>query len=251
MRDFFESCASGDAAALRTILDARPEWVRATDPSALHPGWTGLHCAARVGKADGVRLLLDYGADPNAREAGDNTGALHWAAASGDLESVRALLDAGADPIGSGDAHALEVIGWATVWQQPGSIRREVISLLISRGAQHHIFSAIALGDSLAVREVVQRDGAALHRLMSRFEEGQTALHFAISRRCYDVLDLLLEIGADFQAKDQRGRTALAYAIMRGDREAVRRLRAAGAKDITAWTTVRNAGTAGLGALLH
>jgi ankyrin repeat protein len=234
--DFFRACEAGDVAALPAMLQARPEWVREMNPTAPHPGWTGLHAAARAGRADVVRLLLQHGAEPNVREAGDNTSALHWAAASGDVETVQALLDAGAEPMGSGDAHQLEVIGWATVWRQARDIPQEVVALLLDRGARHHIFSAIAMEDPIAVRELVQRDRTALHRRMSPFEEGLTPLHFAIARRSHGLLDLLLELGADLEAEDQSGRTALVYAIMRGDREAVRRLRAAGAKELNAWT---------------
>ena len=65
---------------------------------------------------------------------------------------------------------------------------------------------------------------------MSRFEHGQTPLHSAISRQRHDILDLLIELGADLEARDLSGRTALEAAIMRGDKEAMRRLHEAGAK---------------------
>ena len=62
-------------------------------------GWmqgTALHSAASASHATIVRLLLDAGADPNARQRHGYTP-LHAAAANGDLESVEALLAAGAD----------------------------------------------------------------------------------------------------------------------------------------------------------
>ena len=56
-------------------------------------------------------MLLEHGADPHARDSGDNTtpftGRLRRAA-----ETDRALLDAGADVHGYGDVHELDVIGW-------------------------------------------------------------------------------------------------------------------------------------------
>ena len=94
---FFDACAAGDVATLRDLLARDPELVRQTDPRGRHSGWTGLHTAAQGAHADVVRLLLQHGADPNAREAGDNTSPLFWAAAAGEPETVRALLDAGAD----------------------------------------------------------------------------------------------------------------------------------------------------------
>lgn len=56
-----------------------------------------LHAAAVRGDATLLKLLLDAGADPDARQAGGWT-ALHARAARGDAESVRMLLERGADP---------------------------------------------------------------------------------------------------------------------------------------------------------
>src|SRR5262249_41101164 len=100
---FFAACEGGETAGLRVSLARNPNLVRAEKPKSQHRGWTGLHAAAQAGHAAAVRLLLEHGADPNAREAGDNTYPLHWAAARKDIESVRALLDAGGDVQGSGD----------------------------------------------------------------------------------------------------------------------------------------------------
>ncbi len=182
---FFEACAKGDVEMLRTLVASDQSLVRQTDPRAPHAGWTGLHSAARGGHVEAVRLLLERGADPNARETGDNTCPLHWAAAGRHLEIVRALLDAGGDVHGRGDVHELDAIGWATFFHAPGGApgdHPEVASLLLERGAQHHVFSAMSIGDLDLIRQLVERDPAALDRRMSRFEQGQTPVHFAISR---------------------------------------------------------------------
>ena len=234
---FFEACAKGDVDVLRGFLVDEPGLARVGNPDAHHQGWTGLHEAAKSGHLNAVRLLLEHGADPNAREAGDNTCALHWAAAAGHTEIVRALLDAGGDVHGFGDVHALDVIGWATFFHAPGDdpaqtnvARRDVVALLLERGARHHIFSAMSVGDLALIQKVVERNPAALDRRMSRFEHGQTPLHFAINRKRYDILDLLTALGADLEAEDMSGQSALAVAMLRGDREAMSRLHAAGAK---------------------
>lgn len=234
---FFRACATGDIESLRTLLTNDASLVRAGNPKAPHQGWTGLHEAAKGRRVDIVRLLLEHGANPNAREAGDNTYPLHWAAATGHHETVRALLDAGTDVHGVGDVHELDVIGWAAVYREPGddpmhmdSARLGVLSLLVERGAHHHIFSAIAVGDLELIQKLVEQDPRVLDRRRSRFEHGQTPLHFAMSRKRYDIIDLLIELGADIEAVDLRGQTALAVAMLHGDREAMRRLHAAGAK---------------------
>lgn len=238
---FFEACAKGDAEALRVLLANDPGLVRAGIAASPYHGWTGLHEAAKHGHAEAVVLLLEHGADPNARESGDNTYALHWAAAGGHLEIVRALLEADGDVHGIGDVHELDVIGWAAFYRASGddpvekmdAARRDVLSLLLERGARHHIFSAMCAGDLDVIRTVVEQNPETLDRRMSRFEQGLTPLHFAMSRKRYDILALLIELGANLEAPDQSGQTALAAAMLRGDREAMKLLQAAGAKGPT------------------
>lgn len=231
---FFAACRDGDVAALRELLEREPALVR----QRTSDGSTGLHQA--VQHLNAVRLLLERGADVNARDAGDNAYALHFASGAGGVEVVRALLDAGGDVHGVGDAHELEVIGWATCFGP--TIPHDVLELLLERGARHHIFSAIATQDHDAIRKVVEDNPVALSRRLSRTENRQTALHYVIAPpdgllgggfrngEHYAMLDLLTELGADLEATDDKGRTPLAVAMLRGDEEGMRRLKAAGAK---------------------
>lgn len=222
--DFVDACERGDLEAVREALARDPALVGAAHPKG-HGGWTGLHEAAKKGQLAIVRLLLENGADPNAREAGDNTYPLHWAAALGHVDVVRALLDAGGDVHGLGDVHETDAIGWATTFEHPAA----VVALLLERGARHNIWSAITLGDLALIRQVVEENPHALDRQRSRFEKGGTALHEAIERKRQDILDLLIDLGADVEARDMLGRTPLAMAMLHGDREAMSRLHAAGA----------------------
>jgi hypothetical protein len=145
------------------------------------------------------------------------------------------LLDAGSDVHGTGDLHQLDTIGWALFDRilgevtSDGEVSAAIVSLLLEHGARHHIFSAIALGDVELIQRLVEEDPELLDRRLSRFEQGRTPLHLALSRQRYDILDLLIELGADMEAEDVNGHTALAMAMKRGDREAMRRLYAAGA----------------------
>lgn len=58
---------------------------------------TPLHSAAAAGSPPLVKMLLEHGAEPDARQAGGFT-ALMSAALHGDTDMARALLEAGADP---------------------------------------------------------------------------------------------------------------------------------------------------------
>src|SRR5262245_2247670 len=185
--------------------------------------------ACKQGDTASVQALLAEAPDlVHARERHHATG-LYFAAAGGHRETVLALLDAGADVQDVEDIHELGVIGWVTHFGDPDRIPRDVLSLLIERGARHHIFSAIALGDLQVIRRVVEEHPAALDRRMSRLDHRQTSLHFAITRGRDDILALLIELGADVDATDGHGQSALEYAMLRGDTTASAQLVAAGA----------------------
>ena len=172
-------------------------------------------------------LLLRRGLDVNTREKGDNTYAMHWAAAAGHLDVVRRLADAGGDVVGQGDDHELEVIGWATCWEGcDDAAHRAVADFLVSRGARHHIFSAIAMNLADEVRRIVAADPSALNRRMSRNENNQLPLHFAVRMGRPAIAALLLELGADPLAVDSGGMPAAGYATAPDmDREVMERIR--------------------------
>jgi ankyrin repeat protein len=203
----FEAARTGDVETLRTILDARPELLHArTKPYA----GSLLHLAARHLPA--VDLLLERGLDVNTREEGDNTYAMHWAAAAGALDVVTRLADAGGHVVGHGDDHELEVIGWATCWDGcDDEAHRAVAAFLVSRGARHHIFSAIAMNLGDDVRRIVAADPSALNHRQSRNENHRTPLHFAVLKYRPEMIALLLELGADPLAVDGAGQPVAVY----------------------------------------
>ena len=206
----FALAREGNAGQLRALLDAHPDRLLAREKPY---GWTMLHAAAQKGRLAVVDLLLARGIDVNVREQGDDSYAMHWAAAGGHLDVVRRLADAGGDVVGAGDDHELEVIGWASVWDGcDDAAHRDVATFLVSRGARHHIFSAVAHELSDDVRRIVAADPPALERRMSRFENGQTPLQLAVRKNLPEMMALLLELGADPFALDADGQPVAAYA---------------------------------------
>jgi ankyrin repeat protein len=227
--ELFDAARDGDDEKVAALLDKNPDLISARmDPYA----WTLLHAAAHNGRLSVVNLLLERGLDVNAREKGDNTYAMHWAAAAGHLDVVRRLADAGGDVIGHGDDHEMEVIGWATSWDGcDDDEHRAVADFLISRGARHHIFSAIAQNRADEVRRIVANDPSALNRRMSRNENNRMPLHFAVRMNRPEMVSLLLELGADPLAVDGGGQPAATYAssadVDRPVMEAIRRMTSA------------------------
>jgi ankyrin repeat protein len=138
---------------------------------------------------------------------------MHWAAAAGHLDVVRRLADAGGDVLGEGDDHALGMIGWATGWDGgDDATHRAIADFLVSRGAHHHIYSAMSIGDEDEVRDIATADPSQLERRQSHNEDFGRPLHFAVHRNLDRMVRLLIELGADPLGTDASGHTAVAYA---------------------------------------
>lgn len=226
IRDIMVAAQSGDVLALRSQLDAHPELI-----DALGGGFqkaTALHLAALRNQHAAVRLLIERGADLNPRDFPDNATPLHFAAASADFETVRLLVEAGADVDGKGDDHGVGVLGWATCFRQ---MREDVAAHLLSHGATLNLWTAIALDRADDVRSMIARDPSLLAAQMTRNQHRRTPLHHAAARNLPRIVHLLLELGADPNAIDATGATALTTASQESaDPDIVSALLAAGAR---------------------
>ncbi len=129
--DMFEAATVGDATRIRELAARDPSLVNAVANDGFHPlglaaffkrpdavralldldadvhtasrsgGFTALHSAVAEDAAEAtkdlVRMLLEAGADPNARSAGGGTP-MHTAAYTGNVAILQLLLAAGGDP---------------------------------------------------------------------------------------------------------------------------------------------------------
>jgi ankyrin repeat protein len=145
-----EAIHSGDASALRRLLAEHPGAASAPLGGS-YGSRTPLHAVADwpgyfPNGPEIVRLLVEAGADPNARQPGEEAP-LHWAASSDDWHVAAALIDGGADinalggSIGTPLANAVGYGCW------------DVARLLVARGAEVDrpwIAAALGLLDRLA-----------------------------------------------------------------------------------------------------
>ena len=157
IRSLQDAAGRGDLARLDALLAADPGLINETAGPGVR---TALHHAVFGKSETGVRFLLEHGADPNIRCEGDNAYPLHFAAEKQLFPIIRLLIEHGADPIGEGDYHELGVIGWATAWEYLNP-SNEIVDYLLTHGARHNIFSAVAMGDVEAIRRLVSQSPAS------------------------------------------------------------------------------------------
>jgi ankyrin repeat protein len=152
-------------------------------------GATPLMNAAAFGSIETMRLLIENGADVNARSAGNAT-ALMWAAT--DLAKVRLLLDKGAD------VNAMSEMGHTPLLLAAMSDRSsEIVRLLLSRKAEPKL---VALADRM------------------------TPLIAAAKGNDFDSLRQLVDARGDVNGADVLGMTPLMYAAAHGNLPAVKLL---------------------------
>lgn len=89
---FLKACARGEIDKIKVYL------AKGGSLNVTKDGYTGLHFAARSGKAYAVRVLIKAGSDINARTEQSGAQPLHLAAISGNVKTVMILVEAGADP---------------------------------------------------------------------------------------------------------------------------------------------------------
>lgn len=89
--EILEAVRSADCAKIQSILNTHPEMARVKDSL----GYTPLHWASLDGNVAVAKLLIDRGANVNARSASAYTP-LHNAARGGHREIIKLLLSKGA-----------------------------------------------------------------------------------------------------------------------------------------------------------
>ena len=168
-----EACHNGKLEIMQTLLDNGSDVHAKTND-----GETPLHIAAYLGFVDACNVLLKAGAVPDPLDA-EEASPLYRAARGGEVEVVEMLLKAGADP------NKKAANGWTALHEASRWGREPVVEVLVQAGADVNV----------------------------RNQEDSTPLHLAtlFGRACDDpeVLDMLMEAGADPSAKDSRGQVEI------------------------------------------
>lgn len=203
-------------------------------PDSLH-AWTPLFEAVMQNSLDCAKLLLQHGANPNARSTPGNrqeTPLFHATS----LEMVLLLESYGADldAISSENQYAFEQVAWRSL---------ELLQFWLNRGINvNHTPGFYKPLLHQVIREsdpdrgfvgqiewvtLLLNDGADPHLVEK--DAGNTALHTAVEAKRSDIVRLLLDRGANPNAQNHLGDTPLHDAAKHGQVEIAQLLIQAGA----------------------
>jgi ankyrin repeat protein len=185
--------------------------------------------ASSRGREAMMRLLVNRGADVEAKN-NNNATTLHSAAFRGFKPEVQLLVDLGAD-IEAKDKDNMTALHLAA-WRGSEAVVRLLVGLgadvkARDSGGKTALFWAVSEGSEVVVRLLVEF-GADIK---VRDNSSKTVLHSAASSQKQNeiVVQLLVDLGADIEAKDKDNMTALHLAAQRGSEAVVRPLVGLGA----------------------
>eukprot|EP00435_Cladocopium_sp_Y103_P068309 s32_g31.t1 len=247
------SAKVGDELALEWLLKCP------RDPNTIDKrGFTPLHHAAMSGRLEPARLLLEAGAEREARNlAMHGMVPLHFAALRGHLDVVRVLVEAGAEkdqPATHGGLTPIELaasqghldvvrflvevgakiepetrLGLAPLHIATQKEHLDIVALLL--GSRANVDQPATDGAGTPLQIAVRHGHVEIARLLLEFGANKdqpvmdslaTPLHLAAEKGHLEVVRLLVESGARCHLTTKDGRTAMDVALDYGHVEIVR-----------------------------
>jgi ankyrin repeat protein len=202
------ACVYSSPQGMKLLLD------RGADPNAKNDvGSTALMWA--IGDMRKVRMLVSAGANVNARSNTGRTPLLLAAAHTGSAEKVKFLLDKGAE-VNAVDRAGLNALAEAAA---TGDIT--VLRLLLAKGADVRVKQA---GRFIDVRRVNTEIMTEVVRRAERRSLGITPLMFAVNSGNLEAVRLMLEFALDVNAETAASLTPLMLAAPKGNPEMIKLL---------------------------
>lgn len=192
LRPLALACTNGSAAMIERLLKAGGDANAILTPD----GDTALQMAARTGKVDAIRVLLDHGAQVNQTNPRGQT-ALMWAVSEGNADAAKLLIGRSAN------------VNAKTNPLPPPRPLDLIFSAPTPAGGMTALLFAARQNDLASVKALL--DGGADVNLVSA--DGSSGLLVAIVNEHNELAEFLLDHGAGPNLADNRGRAALYAAI--------------------------------------
>lgn len=261
--EIHDAARSGNVDQLSRIVSDQPDAVAARDET----GKTPLHLAAAEGHEPVAAFLLDQGADVNARTDNFDTP-LHFAAHWGHTDTVNVLLSQGAE-IDSPDALGITPLQAAIMGAREEIVERrpdtaaewrrvvqhenvEIVELLIAEGADVNkansqgmaaLHLAAESGRAEITKQLLERGAdvaardsygftplmVAAYYMAGELVERQGDWYKVVRHDNQEVAALLIEAGAEIDARTEDGASAVFFAAAEGQIDVVDLLVAEGA----------------------
>ena len=191
----YAACDSGSIAVFRVLLDNGMEANH-----YLELNGSPFVAACRAGNLGLARFLLDHGADPNNGYSDGDYESLVWAILNSSHDLVRLLLARGTVVVGSGALIAAAEHG-----------NLGAVQVLLEHGER--------TGD-LDLEEVEEYGSYDERKL----DDQGTALYKAAAEGHSEIVDVLLEKGADSRFRDRKGRSVAEVAEEKGHASIARKV---------------------------